>query len=159
MQLELLWFHSLLGRFAHEYSNCPQTRFMTNRMTGELTKEDMEQAKQILKEKFLIGLLDDLDETVYRIMKYNEWKFSTDETEKMKQEDCIRDLTTVGSAINPDPYEIPTRGTQAYALITWQTQFDTKLFEYAKQLFDEQTKQWGTKERKKLLKKQKKKGN
>mmetsp|Transcript_6485 Transcript_6485/g.10147 ORF Transcript_6485/g.10147 Transcript_6485/m.10147 type:complete len:660 (+) Transcript_6485:44-2023(+) len=135
------------------------TRFMTNRMTGELTKEDMEQAKQILKEKFLIGLLDDLDETVYRIMKYNEWKFSTDETEKMKQEDCIRDLTTVGSAINPDPYEIPTRGTQAYALITWQTQFDTKLFEYAKQLFDEQTKQWGTKERKKLLKKQKKKGN
>jgi len=134
------------------------TRFMTNRMTGELTKEDMEQAKQILKEKFLIGLLDDLDETVYRIMKYNEWKFSTDETEKMKQEDCIRDLITVGSAINPEPYEIPTRGTQAYALITWQTQFDTKLYEYAKQLFDEQTKQWGTKERKKLLKKQKKKG-
>eukprot|EP00985_Skeletonema_marinoi_P023299 scaffold15419_cov206-Skeletonema_marinoi.AAC.16 len=135
------------------------TRFMTNRMTGELTKDDMEQAKQILKEKFLIGLLDDLDETVYRIMKYNDWKFSTDETDKMKQEDCIQDLATVGSAINPDPYEIPTRGTQAYALITWQTQFDTKLFEYAKQLFDEQTKQWGTKERKKLLKKQKKKGN
>lgn len=135
------------------------TRFLTNRMTGELTKDDMEQAKQILKEKFLIGLLEDLDETVYRIMKYNEWKYDADETAKMKQEDCIRDLTTVGSAINPDPYEIPTRGTQAYALITWQTQFDTKLFEYAKQLFDEQTKQWGTKERKKLLKKQKKKGN
>lgn len=134
------------------------TRFLTNRMTGELTKEDMEQAKVILKEKFLIGLLDDLDESMYRIMKYNDWKFSTDETEKMKQEDCIRDLSTVGSAINPDPYEIPTRGTQAYALIMWQTQFDTKLFDYAKQLFEEQTKQWGTKERKKLVKKQKKKG-
>jgi len=135
------------------------TRFLTNRMTGELTKEDMEQAKQILKEKFMIGLLDDLDESVYRIMKYNQWKYSTDETEKMKQEDCIRDLSIVGSAINPDPYEIPTRGTQAYALITWQTQFDTKLFEYANELFDEQTKQWGTKERKKMLKKQKKKGH
>jgi len=135
------------------------TRFLTNRMTGELMKDDMEQAKQILKEKFLIGLLDDLDETVYRIMKYNGWKYSTDETQKMKQEDCIRDLSTVGSAINPDPYEIPTRGTQAYALITWQTQFDTKLFEYAKELFDDQAKQWGTKERKKLLKKQKKKGH
>lgn len=136
------------------------TRFLANRMTGELTKEDLEQAKVILKEKFLIGFLDDLEESVYRIIKYNGWKYALDETEKMKQEDCIADLTKVGSNINAEGYEIPKRGTQAYALIIWQTQFDSKLFDYARQLFDDQTKTYGTKERKKQRKKdkQKKKG-
>ena len=133
------------------------TRFLANRMTGELTKDDLEQAKEILKEKFLIGFLDDLEESIYRIVKFNGWKYAQDETEKMKQEDCISDLIKIGSNINTDGYEIPKRGTQAYALIVWQTQFDTKLFDYAKTLFDTQTKTWGTKERKKLLKKEKQK--
>ncbi|KAL7480158.1 hypothetical protein ACHAW6_005867 [Cyclotella cf. meneghiniana] len=133
------------------------TRFLANRMTGELTKDDLEQAKEILKEKFLIGFLDDLEESIYRIVKFNGWKYAQDETEKMKQEDCISDLIKIGSNINTDGYEIPKRGTQAYALIVWQTQFDTKLFDYAKTLFDAQTKTWGTKERKKLLKKEKQK--
>lgn len=136
------------------------TRFLTDRMTGELTKEDLEQAKVILKEKFLIGFLDDLEESIYRIIKYNGWRYADDETDKMKQEDCIADLTKVGSNINAEGYEIPKRGTQGYALIIWQTQFDTKLYDYAKELFDGQTKLYGTKERKKQRKKdkQKKKG-
>eukprot|EP00970_Alexandrium_tamarense_P008338 scaffold1593_cov193-Alexandrium_tamarense.AAC.39 len=134
------------------------TRFLTNRLTGELTKDDLEQAKEILKEKFLIGFLDDLEESMYRIMKYNAWTYSQDESQKMKEEDCIQDLAVVGSNINPSEYEIPKRGSQAYALIVWQTQFDTKLFEYARELFESQTKSWGTKERKKLQKKMKKKG-
>ena len=126
-------------------------------MTGELTKDDLEQAKEILKTKFLIGFIDDLDESVYRMMKYNGWKFSVDETEQMKEEDCIKDLTTGGTNINEYEYEIPKRGSQAHALISWQTQFDMKLYAYAKELFDHQTKEWGTKERKKMLKKEKKK--
>jgi hypothetical protein len=133
------------------------TRFLANRMTGELTKEDLEQAKEILKEKFLIGFLDDLDESIYRIIKYNGWKYALDETEKMKQEDCINDLIKVGDNINAEEYEVPKRGTQAYALIIWQTQFDSKLYDFAKELFDDQTKTYGTKERKKQRKKEKQK--
>ncbi|KAL9178516.1 hypothetical protein ACHAXT_001854 [Thalassiosira profunda] len=134
-------------------------RFLANRMTGELTKDDLEQAKEILKEKFLVGFLDDLEESVQRIMKFNGWKFSSDDTDKMREEDCIKDLTSEvgGSNVNPNEYEIPKRGSQAHALISWQTQFDAKLYSYAKELFDRQTKEWGTKERKKMLKKEKKK--
>jgi len=136
------------------------TRFLTNRMTGELTKEDLEHAKVIMREKFLIGFLDDLEESIYRIIKYNGWRYDDDETAKMKQEDCIADLTKLGSNINAEGYEIPKRGSQGYALIIWQTQFDSKLFDYARELFDGQTKLYGTKERKKQRKKdkQKKKG-
>lgn len=135
------------------------TRFLTNRMAGELTKEDLDQAKEILKVKFLIGFLDDLEESLYRIMKFNGWAISSeDDNAKMNQEDCIHDLITRGgvwssSRWNDYEYEVPKRGTQAHALIAWQTQFDSKLYSYAKDLFDMQTKEWGTKERKKLMKK------
>jgi len=133
------------------------TRFLANRMTGELTKDDLEQAKEILKSKFLIGFIDDLEESVARMMKYNSWKYSIDETEQMKEEDCIKDMITSGSNSNAYEYEIPKRGSQAHALISWQTQFDMKLYTYAKEIFEHQTKEWGTKERKKILKKEKKK--
>ena len=146
------------------------TRFLTNHMAGELTKDDLDQAKEILKTKFLIGFLDDLEESLYRIMKYNGWATASsssfnsdaentvDETAKMNQEDCIHDLINRGgvwssSRWNDYEYEVPKRGTQAHALIAWQTQFDSKLYSYAKELFELQTKEWGTKERKKLMKK------
>ena len=61
-----------------------------------------------------------------------------------------------GANVATYEYEIPKRGSQAHALISWQTQFDTKLYTYAKELFVKQTKEWGTKERKKQLKKEKK---
>lgn len=132
-------------------------RFLANRMTGELTKDDLEQAKEILKTKFLVGFIDDLEESVTRIMKYNGWRYSEDETDAMREEDCIKDMVTSGSNVNEYEYEIPTRGSQAHALISWQTQFDSKLYAYAKEIFDHQTKEWGSKERKKELKKELKK--
>ena len=67
-------------------------------------------------------------------------------------------LIEVGSNRNMAGYELPKKGSQAYSLITWQTQFDIKLYEYAKEIFDSQTKAWGTKERKKADKKKKKLG-
>ncbi|KAL3794800.1 hypothetical protein ACHAW5_005221 [Stephanodiscus triporus] len=132
-------------------------RFLANRMAGELTKEDLDQAKEVLKTKFLIGFLDDLDEFVHQMMAFNGWKYSDDETAKMKQEDCVKELTSGGTNANAYEYEIPKRGSQAHALISWQTQFDSKLYAYAKELFDQQSKEWGTKDRKKALKKEKKK--
>jgi len=134
------------------------TRFLTNKMEGELTKEHLDQAKDILSTKFLIGLIDDGDETVKRVMKYFNWSFDPDETRQMEQEDCIKELIKDGTNVNTIGYDLPKKGSQPYSLITWQTQFDIKLYDYAKELFEKQTKLWGSKERKKELKK-KKRGN
>ena len=128
-------------------------------MEGELTKEDLEQAKEIIARKFLIGFLDDGEETIYRVMKYFHLTFAEDETKKMEQEDCIKDLLKDGTNQNNVDFELPKKGSQAAALIKWQTQFDLKLFTYAKELFDAQTKMYGSKERKKELKKRKKDGH
>lgn len=133
------------------------TRFLIDRMEGELTKKDLEKAKEVLEKKFLVGLLEDGKETISRIMKYYGWEYVEDETERMRQEDCIDMLIRDGTNAGPEEYQLPKKGTQPYALISWQTQFDMKLYEFAKELFEKQTKQWGSRERKKELKRQKKK--
>lgn len=127
-------------------------------MEGELTKEHLDQAKDILSNKFLIGMLDDGDETVKRLMKYFDLSFNSDETRRMEQEDCIQELIKDGTNVNKIGYDLPKKGSQAYSLLTWQTQYDIKLFDFAKELFDKQTKEWGSKERRKEMKKRKKKG-
>jgi len=132
------------------------TRYLVDHMEGELSKEDLEQAKVVLKEKFLIGFLDDLDESMARFMKYNGWGVNEDDIKQMNQENCIKLLAESGTNKNEVGYSMPKKGTQAYALITWQTQFDLKLYEFAKDIFSLQTKAWGTKERKKAEKKKKK---
>jgi hypothetical protein len=125
-------------------------------MEGEITKVHLEQAKEILRRNFLVGFLDDGEESIYRIMKYFDWDFDPDETLRMQQEDCIKDLLKDKTNANEVEYEIPKRGSQANALIKWQTQFDINYYEYAEKMFDEQTKEFGSKARKKLLRKKKK---
>jgi len=131
------------------------TRYLVNVMEGELVKAHLEQAKIILFQKFLIGFLDDMEESLARFIKYSGWKF-TDEDQLMGQELCINNLVDSGMNQVTEPYPRPKKGSQAYALISWQTQYDIKLYEYAKVLFTSQTKAWGTKERKKADKKKRK---
>jgi len=131
-------------------------RFLTGKMEGEITKEHLDQAKEILRRNFLVGFLNDGEESIYRIMKYYDWTFDSDETKRMQQEDCIKDLLKQKTNANEVEYDVPKRGSQANALIKWQTQFDIKLYEYAEKLFEDQTKEFGSKARKKLLRKKKK---
>jgi hypothetical protein len=104
------------------------TRFLTNAMEGELKKSHLDQAKKILSKKFLVGFLDDAEESVARVLKYLNWKFEEDETKALLQQDCIHRKLNEGSNRNPNDYELPKKGSQAYALLSWQTQFDLKLY-------------------------------
>ena len=132
------------------------TRFLTNALEGDLKKAHLDQAKKILSKKFLVGFLDDPEESMARAMKFMGWKYDDDETKALEEQDCIARKLSDGTNRNPTEYELPKKGSQAHALISWQTQFDMKLYEFAKQLFDIQTKQYGSKERKKELKKKNK---
>lgn len=55
------------------------------------------------------------------------------------------------------PYEISLMGTQVYALTKWQHQSDAKLFDYAKALFESQTK-FGGRGKEKTIEKRGKEG-
>jgi len=135
------------------------TRFLTNAMEGELKKSHLEHAKKILGQKFLIGFIDDAEESIYRLKKYNGWDISSeevDETKEYEQKMCIQQKIEEGNNKNTNPYEMPKKGSQAHALLSWQTQFDMKLYDFAKQLFEFQTNKYGSKERKKAMKKKQK---
>jgi hypothetical protein len=112
------------------------TRFLTNAMEGELKKSHLDQAKKILSKKFLIGFLDDAEESVIRMMKFMGWKYDEDETKALMQQDCVQKKLQEGSNRNPDEYEMPKKGSQAHALIAWQTQYDLKLYGTSDCLFD-----------------------
>merc|ERR1712150_363214 len=110
-------------------------------MGGELKVDHVTQAKKILSKKFLIGFLDDIEESIVRLMKYNGWEF--EEGKEEYQQECI--AQKLQNHVGRE-HELPKKGTQTHAYLSWQTQYDFKLYEFAKQLFEIQTKQYGSKE-------------
>lgn len=46
------------------------TRFLVNKRRGELTPKDLDVAKEILRRKFLVGLISKLEDTVLRFESY-----------------------------------------------------------------------------------------
>jgi hypothetical protein len=103
------------------------TRFLTGKTEGALSSEHLELAKKILNAKFVVGFLDDMDESVYRLMKMMGWKY--DSAKEETQQQCIQSLIKDGSNKNAfGDYESPKKGTQVYSLLSWQTQYDARLY-------------------------------
>lgn len=133
-------------------------RFLVNQMEGELDRSKLELAKEVLRRKFLIGFVDEKAESIKRFQNYIGWeRLEISDARREEAQDCIENLLDTGVNVSP-PYELPQKGTSEWALISHQTQYDNKLYDYALQLFDEQTKKFGTKEWKKAEKKKKKGG-
>ena len=53
-----------------------------------------------------------------------------------------------GTNVGPVEYSLPRKGTQAYAMISWQIKYDLKLYSFAQEIYEKQTRQWGSKGRK-----------
>lgn len=135
-------------------------RYLINQIDGDLDRNALDQAKMVLKRKFLIGLLEQKEESIKRFQAYFGWEYpENDAALAEKQSFCINSMLTDGINTNADGYEVPKKGTQEYALIAHQNQFDVKLYEYAKDtLFADQTKKYGSKEWKKAEKAKQKAG-
>mmetsp|Transcript_24634 Transcript_24634/g.30279 ORF Transcript_24634/g.30279 Transcript_24634/m.30279 type:complete len:486 (+) Transcript_24634:26-1483(+) len=132
-------------------------RYLSDQMEGEINKSALEKAKEALKRKFVIGLTNEYKESLYRFTKYNKWTLE-DEAVQEKQDNCVSHLAEFGIGVNNADKKRPEKGDQSWALITWQNQYDIKLYEYGIELFTEQTKEYGSKESKKQLKKKEKRG-
>ncbi len=135
-------------------------RYLINQIDGDLDRSALDQAKMVLKRKFLIGLVEEKEESIKRFQTYFGWEYpENDATLAEKQSFCVSSMLTDGINANTDEYEVPKKGTQEYALISHQNQFDIKLYEYARDtLFVDQTKRYGSKEWKKAEKLKQKPG-
>merc|ERR1719491_272239 len=109
-------------------------RSLVNKMEGYLNMDDLALAKEILRKKFLIGLLSEKHESMKRFEIFFGW---TSLALKPGVADCEERLLSWGwSNKNKHPKVEPD--SKAYKLIKSKNELDIQLYEYAKQLFDEQ---------------------
>ena len=113
------------------------TRYLSNTMTGPLSEENFESAKEALRRKVMVGLLEKKEATLERFEKFFGWKYKA---RPKVQEECRVEYLGGGVNMNPNAKEKPQPGTPLHDLISHMNKFDIRLYSYIEQLFDEQAK-------------------
>lgn len=104
------------------------TRFLTNNF-GELTENDLSIAKKVLRQKCLVGLLEEKVETFNRMQHYFGWDPKSDEEKK-----CLEKRLEWSWPMKHKHPKIE-KDSKAWTLIVAANSFDLKLYGYAKELF------------------------
>lgn len=108
------------------------TRFLSNELRGDLTMEHLELAKEVLRKKCIIGLLDEKSETWSRLEQFFGWKFYTG-----KDRECYDRMLNWGWK-NKNLHTTIAEGSIVWDLLHKQNELDMMLYEYAQLLFEEQ---------------------
>lgn len=119
------------------------TRTLANRSDeAVLNDDDLQKAIDIIRRKFLVGLLSEKEESMERVEKYFGWKYRVN---PKNQEICRARLLGAGSNTNKENTgEKLTPGTSAYDLLANENLFDLKLYDMVTTLFVEQASYFST---------------
>ena len=113
-------------------------RQLVNKPSGLLYESDLDLAKEILREKFVIGLMNEMDESVRRFDLYFDFDKS-DETNRCVDEVLHPDRSSsTGGGTNSHPHPNILEGTPEWEAIAQNNYFDIQLYEFAVGLFEEQ---------------------
>ena len=107
---------------------------MTNQITkGQIDRNDLELAKEILRKKCLVGLLSEKGESLSRFERYFGWKLKTEADNECHERKIQWDW--------PFKHRHPTveEGTDLWDFILRTNQYDMELYDYAQLLFREQS--------------------
>ena len=126
---------------AHKGENNWMVHKLVNKNARSLTLDDLELAKQIVREKILVGLERDFAESIHRFNFYS----GIDDSSKERQS-CIASLvgepikgdkqaTKARNAADPHPKIQP--GSDVWNLLA-QDSFDVLLYEYLEELYKQQ---------------------
>lgn len=108
------------------------TRTLTNKLSGPVTLAHLEQAKKILKEKMLVGLTSHTRESYDRFANFAGLEAETDEQHACVEKIMKRENNYMMRV------ELPSQGSNEFAMLQRANNLDIPLYEYATQLFDEQ---------------------
>lgn len=120
-----------LQEFAQSYGENWMVRTLTGRMSGPLRVMDLYIAKELLRKKFLIGLIEEKTESLRRFEEYFGWRFPSPVSQTCKNNMFYFEW----HSRNPHP---PIENDVVYNNIKTWNMWDVSLYEYAKQLFHEQ---------------------
>lgn len=114
------------------------TRFLTNEYTSVLTDEHVETAKAVLKDKCVVGLSEQLHDSVDRFAYYFHWDMLNLENQQCTSEILRKSSLSGGEDGDLEHVPMPEKDTDAYTLLTTRNNMDLQVYEYAKELFVEQ---------------------
>jgi len=118
-----------MGFDAAPFENNWLTRFLSNKKVGPLTKGDLDRAKETLDRKVLIGLSDQMQESLRRFKSY--MGLVSSEAELKCEHSFFKPYNSMIS-------EEVKRGTELWHFINNHNYFDTMLYKHAQNLFYEQ---------------------
>lgn len=110
-------------------------RILSDKMTGDVGENDLEMAKKLLKEKMIIGLLEQKEESMKRFEFHFGWRYTEN---PQRQESCRTRILVGDYRTNESAKSKIKEGSQAWSLLMWQNKLDMKLYKYAKALFLQQ---------------------
>lgn len=121
-----------LVQFASDFSENWMVRSLVGVMVGPIGQPHVDVAKQILKQKFLIGLLEEKTESLRRIEAYYGWRLPSRVSQTCKNnmfyfEPQSKNLHPATDRTSPE-----------FAALFAVNVYDMQLYEYAKFLFEEQ---------------------
>jgi hypothetical protein len=113
------------------------TRFLVHQYTGRLTQDDVDQAKQVMRNKMIVGLLDNFQESLKRFEVYFDWwRVNKEKGYVPRMVQCQQNHAH--SAQNRVTHPIPDENDPAYRRLLQLNWADMQLYQYAQQLFVEQ---------------------
>ena len=116
-------------------------RFLSGKTSGPPPLDsDLIKAKEVLRRKCVVGIMDKMEESIIRFNKYFGWEgqAKTDHAKK-----CAKTFIGTGGGANRNKAKekgsIEERvGTKAFKLMLKRNPLDTQLYEYALHLFEKQ---------------------
>jgi len=118
-----------------EYAQSPRvehnsiTRLLSGQATGTITEHHLNIAKEVLRRKCLVGVLERKQETVVRLAEYFAW-------DHHKQHLCVQNYLKNWSRQNNHP--VVQEDSAEWNTLMMQNGFDMELYMYVNRLFDEQ---------------------
>jgi len=126
------------------------TRFLSGDLNGQVTNDHLSIAKEVLRRKCLVGLLEHKEETFRRFYKYLHLddpsfltSFSSMTTDtQIKNEDykksCISRVV-FDDWPNRNLHPVLEKDSEVWNILKEKNYFDMQLYEYAKTIFKEQS--------------------
>lgn len=112
------------------------TRQLSNHLEGELDESHYRKALEIIRDKFLVGLTSNMDESLERFEKYFRWTYRL---HPESQESCRnRILLEDAAAEKKIKNRTPKEGDPNWAWLQHHNAFDLRLYAYIEKLFKEQ---------------------
>ena len=115
------------------------TRQLANNPIDTLSDEDLDLAKEVLRRKFFVGLIDKMEESMDRFERFFRWSYRVN---PHNQEKCREGLLSRGGGanrnVNATKKAHPKEGTEGWELLAEKNKYDLQLYDYVVELFDQQ---------------------